>query len=87
MIVSTYRAALCPLLPCLQKLAGSKGILGVALSGAGPSVLIFLDPLVSASVTGKSVAAHLARHRLRAELLPTGISLRGGRAERAISSL
>ena len=39
-----YRAALCPLLPCLQELKGKDGILGAALSGAGPSVLIFLDP-------------------------------------------
>src|SRR6202451_4297538 len=33
-----YRAALCPLLPALEKLAGVSGVLGVALSGAGPSV-------------------------------------------------
>src|SRR5208337_1842769 len=39
-----YRAALCPLLPCLQELKGKHGILGAALSGAGPSVLIFVDP-------------------------------------------
>src|SRR6266446_4089741 len=38
-----YRAALCPLLPVSQKLAGSAGVLGAVLSGAGPSVLIFLD--------------------------------------------
>src|SRR6202011_880982 len=38
-----YRAPLCPLLPCLQEIPGKQGILGVALSGAGPSVLVFLD--------------------------------------------
>ena len=38
-----YRASLCPLLPPLQELAGrSPGILGAVLSGAGPSVLVFL---------------------------------------------
>lgn len=34
-----YRAAICPLLDRLLPLAGHHGILGVALSGAGPSVL------------------------------------------------
>jgi homoserine kinase len=34
-----YRAPLCPLLPRLLPLAGENGILGAALSGAGPSVL------------------------------------------------
>jgi homoserine kinase len=35
-----YRAAICPLLDPLLPLAGHHGILGVALSGAGPSVLV-----------------------------------------------
>ncbi len=35
-----YRAPLCPLLPRLLPLAGEHGILGAALSGAGPSVLV-----------------------------------------------
>ena len=38
-----YRAAMCPLLPLLLPLAGQEGILGVALSGAGPSVLLILS--------------------------------------------
>ena len=38
-----YRAALCPLLPPLLPLAGEHGILGAALSGAGPSVLVIVD--------------------------------------------
>jgi homoserine kinase len=42
-----YRAEFCPLLPYLQELKGRDGILGAALSGAGPSVLIFLDPRAS----------------------------------------
>jgi len=37
-----YRAAICPLLPQLLPLAGSNGILGAALSGAGPSVLVIV---------------------------------------------
>jgi homoserine kinase len=38
-----FRGEICPLLPSLLPLAGSNGILGVALSGAGPSVLLLLD--------------------------------------------
>ena len=37
-----YRAALCPLLPQLLPLAGRDGIIGVALSGAGPAVLVIV---------------------------------------------
>jgi len=38
-----YRAPLCPMLPRLLPLAGEHGILGVALSGAGPSVLVITN--------------------------------------------
>jgi homoserine kinase len=78
-----YRAALCPLLPCLQKLKGKDGILGAALSGAGPSVLIFVDPRASAQKVGRAVAAHLLRNQLAAELLPAAITLRGARVTRS----
>jgi homoserine kinase len=69
-----YRAALCPLLPCLQKLTAKEGILGVALSGAGPSVLIFLDHRVPPQKTRRRVASHLAQAGLTAELISTSIS-------------
>jgi len=74
-----YRAALCPLLPCLQELKGKDGILGAALSGAGPSVLIFVDPRASVQRVRRVVAAHLLRNQLAAELLPAAITLRGAR--------
>lgn len=74
-----YRAALCPLLPSLQKLKGENGILGAALSGAGPSVLVFLDPRASRVKVRKAVAEQLGRSALQAELLPTSITLRGAR--------
>lgn len=38
-----YRSEAAPLLPLLEPLAGRSGILGVALSGAGPSVLLVLS--------------------------------------------
>ncbi len=49
-----YRSKVCPLLPMLLPLAETPGVLGVALSGAGPSVLIiaesgvdrYLDPAI-----------------------------------------
>ena len=72
-----YRAALCPLLPSLQALTGREGVLGAALSGAGPSVLLFLEPGAPLQKTRSWVAAHLSRSGLAAELLSTSISLRG----------
>lgn len=38
-----YRMQACPLLPRLLPLSGKDGVLGVALSGAGPSVLLIAD--------------------------------------------
>jgi homoserine kinase len=38
-----YRAEMCPLLSILTPLAGSHGVLGVALSGAGPAVLVVVE--------------------------------------------
>jgi homoserine kinase len=74
-----YRSRLCPLLPALQPLTGKEGVLGVALSGAGPSVLIFLDPRAQVQKARKSVGSHLVRHGLSAEVRPMSIALRGAR--------
>lgn len=62
-----YRAPYCPLLPILQPLAGENGVLGVALSGAGPAVLLVVDGDENAGraaaaihqATGKQAAADL----------------------------
>ena len=75
-----YRAALCPLLPSVEKLKGREGILGAVLSGAGPSVLVFVDPRASLRKVQKLVAAHLAAQGLKAELLATSITSRGARS-------
>jgi homoserine kinase len=72
-----YRASLCPLLPALQKLGNSSGVLGVALSGAGPSVLIFLEAKANLRQVKSKITAHLRAHRLSAELIATRISNTG----------
>ena len=74
-----YRASLCPLLPALQELAGTPRILGAVLSGAGPSVLMFLEPRgkTSTKKITAQVAAHLQQKNLVAELLVTAIAERG----------
>jgi len=72
-----YRATLCPLLPALQELAGIAGILGAVLSGAGPSVLMFLDPEASLAQVQTRIKQHLRAHNLTGELIVTSIALRG----------
>jgi homoserine kinase len=79
-----YRAPLCPLLPAMQAFDPSQGILGAALSGAGPSVLIFLDPRskTPAKKIAASVAAYLKEKHLPAELFLTTIAAKGAGATR-----
>ncbi|MBS1852495.1 MAG: homoserine kinase [Acidobacteria bacterium] len=77
-----YRAALCPLLPALQKLAGKDGVLNAVLSGAGPSVLVFLHPKANPAAAKKKIAAHLQSLKLKAELIATTITDKGGNATR-----
>jgi homoserine kinase len=72
-----YRAPLCPLLPAAQKLGQAHGVLGVALSGAGPSVLVFLDPKKNAEKAKLTVAEHFSKLRFTAELILTKIRDRG----------
>jgi homoserine kinase len=69
-----YRSVLCPLLEALQPLTGSRGVLGVVLSGAGPSVLIFLESKTGLAETKKYITEHLRRRKLVAELIATAIS-------------
>jgi len=74
-----YRSPLCPLLPAMQERVGQDGILGVALSGAGPSVLIFLDPTERPEKAKTSMATYLKRRRLGAELILTSIAAKGAK--------
>ena len=75
-----YRAPLCPLLPALRDFPKEKGILGAVLSGAGPSVLMFLDANVSTGKTAERVANHLKQKGMKAELVLTSIARKGGEA-------
>src|SRR5258706_2987832 len=75
-----YRAELCPLLPALQGFDSENGILGVALSGAGPSVLMVLNPKASVEKTKARVESRLTHRGLKAELVITSIAKRGGEA-------
>jgi len=75
-----YRAQLCPLLPALQGLTATDGVLGAVLSGAGPSVLMFLDPDARADRVRLRVGNHLRERGMRADLVLTSIAKRGGEA-------
>jgi homoserine kinase len=75
-----YRAPLCPLLPALRDFSKEKGILGAVLSGAGPSVLMFLDANIPTEKTIERVANHLKQKGMKAELVLTSIARKGGEA-------
>ncbi len=63
-----YRTTLCPLLPLLLPLVGKNGILGVALSGAGPAVLVVVEGEKSVSAA-KSVIGKVTENHVSAELV------------------
>ena len=73
-----FRAPICPFLPRLLPLAGDHGILGVALSGAGPAVLVVVgsvESLAPASTAIRSALEGLPEPELMVcRLLPTGAS-------------
>jgi homoserine kinase len=75
-----YRSQICPLLPALREFPLNQGVLGSVLSGAGPSVLMFLDPKVRPEKTKLKVDAFLRKRDFTAELLVTSIAKRGGEA-------
>lgn len=50
-----YRAEMCPLLPLMLPLAGKNGILGVALSGAGPAVLVIVESENETAVASRTI--------------------------------
>jgi homoserine kinase len=48
-----YRKEVCPLLPLLLPMAGAEGVLGVALSGAGPSVLLIAEDMATPNLLAR----------------------------------
>jgi homoserine kinase len=71
-----YRAPFCELLPLLQPLVGMHGILGVALSGAGPAVLVIVDD--EENVEGASLSIRkAAQMRIEMELVDSRFSRAG----------
>jgi homoserine kinase len=80
-----YRAPICPLLDRLLPLAGDHGILGSALSGAGPAVLVVVESesrLEEASAGIRAAIAGLAQPALRiCRFLPDGASLTANPSE------
>ncbi len=50
-----YRTPICPLLPILLPLVGEDGILGAALSGAGPAMLVVVDREESLAAASKAI--------------------------------
>lgn len=67
-----YRLEACPLLPLLLPLAGSPGILGVALSGAGPGVLVIADADADTTVLSSRIRQTAADPNL--EIVETRIA-------------
>ena len=57
-----YRVAVCSLLPLLLPLVGEHGILGAALSGAGPAVLVVVDSEESLERVSEVIRAAAAGH-------------------------
>jgi homoserine kinase len=71
-----FRSEICPLLPRLLPLAGSNGILGAALSGAGPAVLIVVRDQGSLAEASETICKALkdlpAPELVECRFLPDG---------------
>ena len=65
-----YRMEACPLLPRLLSLNGTPGVLGVALSGAGPSVLVIAEE----AAEGLAAAIRKAADDPDLEIIETSIA-------------
>ncbi|HEY2857404.1 MAG TPA: homoserine kinase [Terracidiphilus sp.] len=75
-----YRAAICPQLPKLLPLAGHDGILGVALSGAGPAVLAIVGGENDVPAASQAIIRAMVEMQ-RPELLVCAFEAQGARVE------
>lgn len=72
-----YRAPICPLLPVLLPLVGESGIAGVALSGAGPGVLVIVESEASLPQAAEAVRNRAMESQPEPELLVCRFLARG----------
>lgn len=79
-----YRAPICPLLPVLLPLVGQAGIAGVALSGAGPGILVVVENEGGLEQAARAIRAAVGASQPEPELIAcrfvaegAGSSLRG----------
>jgi homoserine kinase len=68
-----YRGEVCPLLPLLLPLAGQSGILGLALSGAGPAVLALVAHPAETKVAIEAIRSCLLLYP-STEILPVALT-------------
>jgi homoserine kinase len=79
-----YRAEMCALLPLLLPLAGSAGILGVALSGAGPSVLLIVEEAGAVEAAREAIRTAVTG---QAEVRILGVGFDSGGCSRVVVEL
>lgn len=71
-----YRESMCPLLPLLLPLVGTHGIVGAALSGAGPAMLVVVDHQSHVAQASGAIDKSI-EHGVAAELITCRFSMDG----------
>jgi homoserine kinase len=79
-----YRESLCPLLSALRPLSDAPGVAGVALSGAGPSVLLVLQPDTVPELVEARVREQVSLQKIPAEVIHSQIEDQGAASSFAL---